>query len=90
MEIRGEKKMVPKLRLMAIFASDEGLELLANAKELAMDGTFDSSPKPFKQIFVIQVGVYYCDCYYYLSTVPVSLYDAEGRLLCKRCNPTIV
>lgn len=58
----GEKKVVPKLRLMAIFASDGGLELLANAKELAMDGTFDSSPKPFKQIFVIQVGLEYCEC----------------------------
>ena len=35
--------------------SDEGLRALSNFKILTLDGTFDSAPDPFKQIFCINV-----------------------------------
>jgi len=46
-----------ELETMAIFASDTGLEILGKAKILAMDGTFLTSPRPFTQLFVIQVNI---------------------------------
>lgn len=41
--------------MMAVFASDRSLELLKTAKIVAADGTFATMPKPFLQLFVLQV-----------------------------------
>ena len=43
---------------MLIFASERGISLLKNSKILGADGTFYSSPKPFLQLFVLQVNFF--------------------------------
>lgn len=40
---------------IAIFASDRGLSILTKGRILSMDGTFHTSPRPFVQLYAIQV-----------------------------------
>ena len=42
---------------MIAFASDEGLEILSNGNVCFVDGTFDSAPKSFTQLFSIHCYV---------------------------------
>ena len=48
----GSKKQV------LIVASERGISLLKNSKILGANGTFYSSPKPFLQLFVLQVNFF--------------------------------
>lgn len=41
--------------ILAIFASDFGIEILAKAEIIYCDGTFATAPAPWCQIFIIQV-----------------------------------
>ena len=43
--------------LIAIFASDFGLELLKKAPVIAVDGTFQTCPVPWCQLFVLQAVI---------------------------------
>ena len=43
--------------LMAIFASEFGIEMLKKAPIIAVDGTFSTCPSPWCQLFVIQAVV---------------------------------
>jgi len=39
--------------MMAIFASDHAIDILEKAHVISVDGTFDTAPAPFCQIFVV-------------------------------------
>jgi len=41
--------------MMAVFGSDRSIQLLTTARLLAADGTFDTCPLPYGQLFVLQV-----------------------------------
>jgi len=55
--------------MIAIFASDRSLQLLSTANILAVDGTFFTCPKPFLQLFVLQVLQ---DKFYFLNLLFVK------------------
>ena len=39
--------------IMAIFASNFGIEMLRQSKVIFVDGTFQTCPTPFKQLFIL-------------------------------------
>ncbi|EFP06123.1 hypothetical protein CRE_05849 [Caenorhabditis remanei] len=51
---------------MIAFASDEGLEILSNGNVCFVDGTFDSAPKSFTQLF----SIHFCFRYQRMSFAP--------------------
>ena len=44
-------------KLLAVFATDRGLNALKSARVVFVDGTHDTAPKPFCQIFAFLASV---------------------------------
>jgi len=60
--------------MIAIFASDTGLDMLTRARRIAVDGTFKTTPTPFAQLFAIQVPVLF---FFILSFFPGYKYRVK-------------
>ena len=61
-----------------VFATSRQFEFMRNAKILCLDGTFDSTPAPFRQILVVNavMGDHSCPCaHLLLSSKCMSAYS---------------
>jgi hypothetical protein len=74
---------------MLVFASEEGLELLAQSHRWLMDGTFDSCPSIFDQLYVIRapLGETSVPCVYaLLAGRTQAIYEELFRALSNVCE----
>jgi hypothetical protein len=55
--------MITRRQRILLFASNEQLKMLFNAKTILMDGTFSSSPTMFDQVYTIH-SIKFDQCMY--------------------------
>ncbi|KAF0740957.1 Uncharacterized protein FWK35_00022923 [Aphis craccivora] len=79
--------MVIKERII-LFATDDNLKILTEAKTWYCDGNFNLSPKYFLQLYVIRVqknDSYVTAVYYFLECKTMSIYEEMFELILTKC-----